>query len=699
MSVTEDFDWFAPVLSIKGIGEALALKLTKLNIHCVGDLLLHFPFRYENHTQVTPMRCLCDAQNALIEGTIISANQIGRQKKRYIVGLRDPSGYCEIVFFKTFHSQETQWQKGSALRCFGQAKLSPKGFQMVHPEWTRLQEGIILPLPETLTPIYPTVAGLAQKTLRKIIHRVLMSYENSVNRQEDVLASKLGFLPAMMSVWEALKLIHQPTPDIDQHALVERQHSAYRRLIIEELLAHHITMLKIRENIQTEQAKALVLDAAKLDKFLAQLPFQLTAAQEDAWNTIRQDLAKNTPMLRLVQGDVGCGKTIVAALAALTAVSLDQQVVIMVPTEILAEQHLQHFQAWFEPFSVRCELLTGRLKAKERRSVEENIALGLTKIIIGTHALFQENVKYQSLGLVIIDEQHRFGVHQRLALREKGYDSEISVLPHQLIMTATPIPRTLAMSQYAHLDISTISALPPGRQPIKTLAISQSRRDEVIERIDGVCHKGQQIYWVCTLISESETLQCQTAEATFEALQEALPHWRVGLVHGKLSSDDRDLIMQAFYAGEIQILVATTVIEVGVNVPNATLMVIENAERLGLAQLHQLRGRVGRGHAASFCVLLYQSPLSEMAQARLGTLRDSNDGFVIAEADLSLRGPGEILGTKQTGVVQFRVSDLKRDEAIIQAIPEWMPHLKDLPGSYIESIVMRWLRRPDYVNA
>lgn len=693
----EDFDWFAPLLSLKGVGDSLSGKLAKLGIQCVGDLLLHFPSRYEDHTRVTPMRCLLDGQNALVEGKIVSVAQIGRQKKRFILSLCDANGYCEVVFFHTFHSQETRWKKGTLLRCFGQAKLTPKGFQMVHPEWASLDPEESKPLPAFLTPIYPVVTGLAQKTLRKIIHAALHQYKMALKPSDDLLALSLESYQPMMNWIDALLLIHQPTPDVDEARLAQRDHLAYRRLIIEELMAHHIMMQKRREDIEKQTAKSLEINESQVEQFLAQMPFKLTEAQQNTWNTIRLDLSKKTPMLRLVQGDVGCGKTIVAALAALVAVSVGQQVVIMVPTEILAEQHFTHFQEWFRAFSVRCAVLTGKLKTKERRLIEENIALGLTQIVIGTHALFQDNVNYASLALVIIDEQHRFGVHQRLALREKG--NTTNTIPHQLIMTATPIPRTLAMSHYAHLDISTISTLPPGRLPVKTLVLPQSRRIEVIERINSVCQKGQQVYWVCTLISESDQLQCQAAEAVFEELSNSLPACRIGLVHGKMSADDKEIVMREFYATTTQVLVATTVIEVGVNVPNATLMIIENPERLGLAQLHQLRGRVGRGNESSYCVLLYQSPLSEMAQARLSTLRESNDGFVIAEADLSLRGPGEILGTKQTGAAQFKVADLKRDEDIIEAMSEWMKHIHTLPTPYIEGLITRWLRRPDYVNA
>jgi len=696
-SLSKDrFDWFVPLTTLKGVGEALTEKFTKLDIYCVGDLLLHFPYRYEDHTRLTPMSDLRDGQNAVVQGNIVSVHYIGRQKKRCHITLADSTGYCELVFFHTFKTQNAIWKNGTILRCFGQAKLNTKGFQIVHPEWERIADSQVNAMPTHLTPIYPTVAGFAQKTLRKVIFQALAWYQACAISTEDILTEKLATFAINLSCKEALLLIHQPAPDEDQHLLTQRTHRAYRRLIAEELLTHYISMQKIKEKTLAKSAPALPLDEKALQDFLKRLPFELTTAQQSAWQAIREDLAKGKPMLRLVQGDVGCGKTVVAALAALTAVTQGRQVAVMVPTEILAEQHFVQFQAWFAPLNVQCALLTGKLKAKERRSIEENIALGLSQIVIGTHALFQERVNYASLGLIIIDEQHRFGVHQRLALREKGNVEETSGV-HQLIMTATPIPRTLAMSQYAHLDISTISSLPPGRQPIKTIAISQSRRDEVIERIKSVCAKGQQVYWVCTLIAESEHLQCQTAENTYELLSEQLSDFQVGLVHGRLSAEEKDQIMQAFYRAEIQILVATTVIEVGVNVPNATLMIIENPERLGLAQLHQLRGRVGRGQEMSFCVLLYQPPLSEMAQSRLGILRESQDGFVIAEADLELRGPGEILGTKQTGEIGFRVADLNRDQDLIHKISEWENTFSDLPEYFIDELIKRWLTSREYV--
>lgn len=688
------FDWYSPVVNLKGVGTKIAQKLAQLNITTIGDLLLHCPFRYEDRTRLTPMKEVMPDQNFVIQGKIINVKIEGKRKKRAILSLSDQTGMIELVFFNFHPNMQASWVKGTVLRCFGQVKANNRVFQMVHPECEVIIDN--KPMPTTLTPVYPTVLGLSQAWLRKTIAVLMMTYHN-FNKQQDYFAHKLNNTIPMLPWVQALQTIHCPQAKEDIEGLVSRQHPAFKRLICEELYSHYISLKNLKRTANGKNSPVVVANKKILEAFLSKLPFTLTNAQSKVWDEIQEDLAKETPMLRLVQGDVGSGKTVVAALGALAAISNQMQVAMMVPTEILAEQHLAHFNTWFAPLGYRCELLTGSLKAKAKRSVLENIALGLTHIVIGTHALFQDEVQFKELGLVIIDEQHRFGVHQRFALQVKGNTALNTTYPHQLIMTATPIPRTLAMSHYAHLDISVIDSLPPNRQPITTLSVPQKRRDEIIEKLKAVCDKGQQVYWVCTLIEESETLQCQAAQSTQEALQAALP-FKVDLVHGKMENIEKERVMQAFYKGEISVLVATTVIEVGVNVPNATLMVIENPERLGLAQLHQLRGRVGRGAQASFCVLLYQSPLSKMAQARLKIMRETQDGFVIAEEDLALRGPGEVLGTRQTGELQFKVADFQRDKGYFDMLEAW-ENVLELTHSATQRMCQRWNVKIDYANA
>jgi ATP-dependent DNA helicase RecG len=683
---TQTFDWFSPISSLKGVGDKINERLIKLNIHCVGDLLLHCPYRYEDRTRLTMIRDLSAEQYAVVQGKILQVKLEGRQKKRAILTISDTSGILSLVFFHFHRSLQQHYEIGKIVRCYGQVKVSVKGKQIVHPECELIVEN--QPMPTFLSAVYPTVAGLSQYWLRKMINNALRDYTKRYENQVDNFATLLTNEIPMLSWLEALNTIHQPLPDANIEQLSQKNHPAYRRLIAEELLSHHISLQKLKATAKARHAKSLHLDENILQDFLSTLSFELTDAQKRVLTEIRNDMSTNTPMLRLVQGDVGSGKTIVAAMAALAAISNKKQVAIMAPTEILAEQHLENFNHWFGPLGYRCELLSSKLKAKRKRSILENITLGLTNIIIGTHALFQDDVQFQELGLVVIDEQHRFGVHQRLSLHAKGTSARNPNVAHQLIMTATPIPRTLAMSHYAHLDISIIDSLPPGRQGITTLTIPQKRQAEIVERMKAVCERGQQAYWVCTLIEESEVLECQAAQTRCEELQASLPY-RVGLVHGQMDKDQKESVMKAFYQGDISVLVATTVIEVGVNVPNATLMVIENPERLGLAQLHQLRGRVGRGKVASFCVLLYQA-LSETAQARLKIMRQTCDGFIIAEADLEIRGPGEVLGVKQTGEISFKVADLIRDKALLQSLPDWSLRLKDLPNAHIERMIQRW---------
>jgi len=689
------WDWFSPITTMKGVGDKITEKLAKLQIITMGDLLLHCPFRYEDRSHITPFKEVLPETTCVIQGKIVHAKAEKGRKKRCVLTLQDEQGsVLQVVFFH--YLAQKNWEIGTPIRCYGQAKHHGGMMQMVHPEMEFIKD-VTTPLPAHLTPVYPTVAGLSQAWLRKTITHLLQAYRQRFENQVDAFAKQLDSIINMQTWVDALSAIHQPTNDTDIEALTNKKHPAYARLIAEELFAHHASLAKLRQQTHNHVASVLLQNETVHQSFVGKLPFALTPAQSKVWQEISNDLSETTPMMRLVQGDVGCGKTIVAALAALQAMANGAQVAIMAPTEILAEQHLAHFMGWFAPLGYRCELLVSKLKAKEKRSIKENITLGLTNVIIGTHALFQEDIQFNKVGLVVIDEQHRFGVHQRLALQAKGLSSKFPCHPHQLIMTATPIPRTLAMSQYSHLDISVIDSLPPGRQPITTLTISQARRDEMIERMRHVCQKGQQIYWVCALIEESEILTCQAAEVAAELLQAALPEFRIGLVHGRMDSLEKETIMQAFYRNEIAILVATTVIEVGVNVPNATLMVIENPERFGLAQLHQLRGRVGRGSEASYCILLYGN-LSRMAKERLQILRDNIDGFMIAEADLALRGPGEILGTRQTGAIAFKVADLQRDQDLLEMITAHAQNLV-MPPHHVDRLIAKWLGFHDYAKA
>lgn len=690
------FHWTTPLTSLTGVAEKTAEKLAKLGIATVGDLLLHFPSRYQDRTHLTPIIDILPEQYVVVQGKIIQCKASAfRQKKRCHITLMDKSASLQIVFFHFHPSMIQKWQPGVLLRCFGQVKLVANKLQLVHPECEVIEEGAFLP--SFLTPIYPLTAGLTQSWFRKTIEKVLAGFTSC--QETDLFAEQLNTTYPILGWFDALKEIHQPSNESCPQALSEREHPAFKRLILEELFAYYVSMQRLKSQISTKLAIPLSLLDSLYEQFRKALPFALTASQEKVWQEIQTDLKKTSPMHRLVQGDVGCGKTVIAALTALCAVSNKMQVAIMVPTEILAAQHYEAFCQWFSPLGFRCDMMTGKLKVKEKRLLNENIQLGLSHIVIGTHALFQESIKFQQLGLVIIDEQHRFGVHQRFALHEKGLSSLEPNHPHQLVMTATPIPRTLAMSHYAHLDISTIETLPAGRKPITTLTIPQTRRQEVIEKITKICDAKQQVYWVCTLIEGSEKLDAQAASMVAEEIKSHLPQYSVGLIHGRLLEEEKSFMMQSFYEGKIQILVATTVIEVGVNAPEASLIVIENPERLGLAQLHQLRGRVGRGNHQSYCILLYQSPCSEVANARLRIMRESQDGFYIAQADLMLRGSGEILGTRQTGDLQFKAADLIRDEKILKEMPEIAKKLTTLPATYLDDIIQRWCPTNHYYQS
>jgi len=675
-----------PVTDLKGVGPSLASKLEKLGITTVQDLLFHLPLRYEDRTRITPIAELRNGYSSQIEGIVHDSRiEMGRRRS-LLVQLQDDTGRIGLRFYYFTAAQKNQLTPGTRLRCFGEVRLGRTGLELYHPEYKRVNEGEPLPVQDRLTPLYPTTDGVHQGRLRQLCEQALELLER--HPVPDYLPQSLLDELQLPPLNQAVSTLHHPPAgaDLDQFSL--GIHPTQQRLAFEELLAHHLSLRRLRASIQHHRAPALP-DRGKLSQeFLARLPFALTGAQLRVVAEIRQDLAAPVPMLRLVQGDVGSGKTVVAALAALQAVENGTQVALMAPTEILVEQHYLSFSQWLQPLGIQVDFLASRSKASVRNQVLERLARGETQILIGTHAVFQEQVRFAHLALAIIDEQHRFGVHQRLALKEKGANG--SSTPHQLIMTATPIPRTLAMSAYADLDTSVIDELPPGRTPIETIAIPDSRRNEVVERVRRACLEGRQVYWVCTLIEESEALQCQAAEATAQQLQEQLPELQVGLVHGRLKPAEKAAVMDAFKQGEIQLLVATTVIEVGVDVPNASLMIIENPERLGLAQLHQLRGRVGRGNIASYCVLMYHPPLSHMSRERLKIMRETNNGFEIAERDLELRGPGEVLGTRQTGLLSLKVADLERDKGWLETV-RWAAEQIETDRARTDALIRRWL--------
>ena len=683
------------ISSIKGVGAKVAERLHKLDIYSLQDILFHLPLRYEDRTRIYAIADLMPLMHGTVLGEVLSSEiQMGKRRS-WLVKIKDGSGVLTLRFFHFSAAQKNAVTPGVLLRCFGEAKRGPRGLEMLHPEYRIHNDELLAEVSETLTPIYPTTEGLRQATWRNLTDAALAVLNRS--QPDEYLPSEL--LQQPWSLTAALTYIHRPPPDASLQLLELGKHPAQQRLIIEELVAQQLSMYKLRSQSQQQRAIALTVDGELEQRFLASLPFAPTNAQRRVCDEIRFDLHKPLPMLRLVQGDVGSGKTLVAALAALTAIGQGYQVALMAPTELLAEQHATNFARWFGPLNITVAWLGGKTKGKARQTTLEAIADGNAQMVVGTHALFQQQVAFKALTLIIIDEQHRFGVHQRLALREKG--GMAGVYPHQLVMTATPIPRTLAMTAYADLDTSIIDELPPGRTPVTTVAIPDSRRDDIIERVrSAVKQEQRQAYWVCTLIEESETLQCQAAEDTMQNLQLALPDLNVGLVHGRLKAAEKQAVMQQFSSGELDLLVATTVIEVGVDVPNASLMIIENPERLGLAQLHQLRGRVGRGSTASHCVLLYHAPLSKTAQARLGVLRDSNDGFVIAQRDLEIRGPGELLGTRQTGVLQFKIADLSRDTELLPLAQQIATSLWQHDQAASLQLIKRWLANKEiYGNA
>lgn len=675
-----------PVTELKGVGAALQQKLEKLDIHNLQDLLFHLPLRYQDRTRIMPIGGLRPGDEGVVEGEVKGADIAMGRRRSLVCRLQDGTGTITLRFFHFSAAQKNNLKTGTRIRCFGEVRTGASGLEIYHPEYRRVDDTAITPVEESLTPIYPTTEGLNQARLRALTDAALTYLARG--SLTELIPEHLRQQWRLPPLNDAVSFLHRPPVDADQEQLLDGYHPAQRRLAFEELLAHHLSLLKLRQRARQSGAPPLLANGGYRDQFLQQLPFPLTGAQQRVSQEISVDLSQPYPMLRLVQGDVGSGKTVVAALAALQAVEGGFQAAVMAPTEILAEQHFINFSSWLEPLGLKVAWLAGKLKGKKRQAQLEVIEDGSAQVVVGTHALFQDEVHFANLGLVVVDEQHRFGVHQRLALREKGRTDHRA--PHQLIMTATPIPRTLTMSAYADLDCSIIDELPPGRTPVNTVVISDQRRAEVVQRVRDACHQGRQVYWVCTLIEESEVLQCQAAEVTAEELREALSELRIGLIHGRMKPAEKAAIMASYKAAELDLLVATTVIEVGVDVPNASVMIIENPERLGLAQLHQLRGRVGRGSVESFCLLMYHAPLSQQGRERLAVMRETSDGFRIAEKDLELRGPGEVLGTRQTGMMSFKIADLQRDADLLTRVKQIASQVASDP-QLSDAIIQRWL--------
>ncbi|CAM2829664.1 ATP-dependent DNA helicase RecG [Vibrio neptunius] len=675
-----------PLTSLTGVGAKVAEKLAKVGLNSVQDLLFHLPLRYEDRTRVYPIVKLHAGLWAAVQGKVMSVDTLFGKRKMLSVKISDGNGTITLRFFNFTAGMKNNFAEGKTIHAYGEVKRGSFGLEIVHPDYKFYAPNQPTEVEQNLTPVYPTTDGLRQITLRNLTDQALELIDKAA--VQELLPS--GLYNQQVSLAQALHTIHRPTPNIDLQAFDEGKHPAQIRLIMEELLAQNLSMLSVRSKGQQDVALPLSERNQLKQQLLDQLPFSPTKAQSRVVAEIEQDLAKPHPMMRLVQGDVGSGKTLVAALAALRALEHGYQVALMAPTELLAEQHAINFAQWLEPMGINVGWLAGKLKGKAKEAELAKIASGEAQMVVGTHALFQQHVAFHHLALVIIDEQHRFGVHQRLELREKG--EKQGAFPHQLIMTATPIPRTLAMTAYADLETSVIDELPPGRTPIQTVAIPDTKRDDIVERVRNAClNEGKQAYWVCTLIDESEVLEAQAAADTAEELKRKLPDVNIGLVHGRMKPAEKQTVMQDFKDNKLHLLVATTVIEVGVDVPNSSLMIIENPERLGLAQLHQLRGRVGRGSVASHCVLLYHSPLSKTAQKRLGVLRESNDGFVIAQRDLEIRGPGELLGTKQTGMADFKIADLVRDQHLIPEVQRVARHIHDNFPDNAAAIINRWL--------
>lgn len=692
--------------TLKGIGPAMEDRLNQLGIYSLFDLLFHLPFRYEDRTRVIPIATLNNGQSAVIEAEVEHCRiQLGK-KRSLVVSINDGSGSINLRFFHFSGTQKNNFVSGKKIRCYGDVSLTKSGLTMIHPEYTftlnELEES------DSLTAIYPSTEGINQARWRQFIEQAFKKINpedldylifTSEIKADDLLSQSLVTsqkIDTETSLYQTLHTLHFPPATINLNAFSEGTHPYQRRLAFEELVAHRLSHLAIKSKAKIENAVPIKVKNEQEKQFINNLPFKLTHAQQKVLSTIIEDLEQPKAMMRLVQGDVGSGKTVVAALAMLHVVYNQQQVAFMVPTEILATQHVIQLEKWFSPLGISVELLVSKTPIKQKNIVSKKIQNGEIAIVVGTHALIQESIQFKNLALAVIDEQHRFGVEQRLALKHKRNDG---LTPHQLVMTATPIPRTLAMTFYADLDYSVIDELPPGRKPVNTVAISQGRRNEVIERVKNACAQKKQVYWVCTLVEESEILECQAAESTAEELSQLLTDIKVDLIHGRMKPAEKENVMQAFKTGNINLLVATTVIEVGVDVPNASLMIIENPERLGLAQLHQLRGRVGRGTQESHCVLMYQTPLSNNGKRRLDIMRETNDGFVIAEEDLKLRGPGEMLGTRQSGAVSMRLANLERDADMIELVVNVSNKINQTDSNRTKKLIQRWCPlAPRYQN-
>ncbi len=681
-----------PIISINGLGPKAQEKLNAIGVYNLEHLLFHLPHRYQDKTKITPINQLQVDSEALVELTIDKIEELATRQRQLLCYLSDENNRNLILRFFHFNQyQKQQLIRGDIIQCFGEVKIGREALEMHHPEYRLISKGQDNLLEKTLSPIYPLTAGIHQGQMKKWINLALEALKRSdlVDNFENLAEN------SMPTLKQALNTLHHPKVDDNINQIANFKHISQQRLIIEELCAQQLSLLRLKNERKSRISNIFTIKNQLSKQLLSSLSFKLTNAQQRSIDDINNDLASNHPMLRLLQGDVGSGKTIVAVFACLQAIENNFQAAIMAPTEILASQHLQGFSNYLKPLGIEIAFLTGSQNSSEKNEQLEKIKTGVAQVVIGTHALFQEGVVFNELGLVIIDEQHKFGVHQRLSLVQKAHNT-----PHQLVMTATPIPRSLTMSAYADLDSSIIDELPPGRKPIKTIALGNNRKDEVVEKIKKVCNEGNQVYWVCTLIEDSESLRAESATNTHNYLQENLDGFSVVLIHGRMGKDEKSQIMHNFSNGDIDVLVATTVIEVGVNVPNASLMVIENSERLGLAQLHQLRGRVGRGSDKSICILMYQSPLSANAIQRIDILRQSNDGFVIANKDLELRGPGEILGTQQTGIADMKIANIVRDGHLLKQVIYYSEQFIKLNESRQDALINRWITndKAQYAN-